>query len=145
MTLAELLVAAMIAGSSCCASLQVFGQAATASHTARMQREAAELMELHWLASRRWLMAARSACDLDTAGLEQSLAAELPLDQNLQRRLHDDAASLGVWLVLDHPASELQRRQLFTAAGTGWCHDPGQASRDAITEAIPAENLEVGA
>jgi len=135
MTLAELLVAGMIAGSSCCASLQVFSQAAAASHTARIQREASELMELHWLASRRWLMAATSACELDAAGLEQSLVAELPLESQLQRSLHDDPESMGVWLELDHPSSGLQRRQLFTAAGSGWCDDAAQDSTAASLEA----------
>jgi hypothetical protein len=137
MTLAELLVAGMIASSSCCASLQVFSQAASASHTARTELEASELLELHWLASRRWLMVSRSACDLDAAGLEQSLAAELPLSSQLQRRLHDDPESLGVWLELDHPSSGLQRRQLFTAAGSGWCDDTAQD--------IAAVSLEAGA
>jgi len=135
MTLAELLVAGMIASSSCCASLQVFSQAAAASHTARTQREASELLELHWLASRRWLMVTRSACDLDAAGLEQSLAAELPLGSHLQRSLHDDPESMGVWLELNHPSSGLHRRQLFTAAGSGWCDDAAQDSAAAGLEA----------
>ena len=135
MTLAELLVAGMIASSSCCPSLQVFSRAASASHTARMQREASELMELHWLASRRWLMAVSSACDLDAAWLEQSLAVELPLDSHLQRSLHNDPESIGVWLELDHPSSGLQRRQLFTAAGSGWCDDAAQDSTAASLEA----------
>ena len=135
MTLAELLVAGMIASSSCCASLQVFSRAAATSHTARTQLEASELLELHWLASRRWLMVTRSACDLDAAGLEQSLAAELPLGSHLQRSLHDDPESMGVWLELNHPSSGLQRRQLFTAAGSGWCDDAAQESAAASLEA----------
>jgi hypothetical protein len=145
MTMAELLVAGMIASSSCCASLQVFSQAASASHTARTQREASELMELHWLASRRWLMAVSSACDLDAAGLEQSLAAELPLGSQLQRRLHDDPEFMGVWLELDHPSSGLERRQLFTAAGSGWCDDAAQDSTAAKSAALPAGSLEAWA
>ena len=145
MTLAELLVAGMIAGSSCCASLQVFSQAAAISHTARIQLEASELLELHWLASRRWLMAASSACDHDAAGLEQSLAVERPLDSHLLRNLHDDPDSMGVWLELDHPSSGLQRRQLFTAAGSGWCDDAAQDSTAATSAAVPAASMEAGA
>jgi len=131
MTLTELLVAGMIAGSSCCASLQVFSQAAAGSHLARTRLEAGELLELHWLASRRWLMAANAGCPDDPMALEKELIAEVPLDDSLQRSLTDDDASWGLWLVLDHPATGLQRRQLFTAAGSGWCNDTGAATSEA--------------
>ena len=131
MTLTELLVAGMIAGSRCCASLQVFSQAAAASHVARTRLEAGELLELHWLASRRWLMAANASCSDDPMALAQKLMADLPLDDSLQRSLIDDDASWGLWLVLNHPATGLQRRQLFTAAGSGWCNDTAATTSEA--------------
>lgn len=124
MTLAELLVAAAIASSSCCASLQVWGQAAQASHSARRLVQAEVLLERHWLASQRWLASEALACALDAEHLDQGLALALPLDAALQRSLHSDGDPAAVWLVLHHRQTGLERRQLLTAIGLGGCQLP---------------------
>lgn len=134
MTLVELLVAGAIVGSSCCASLQVFNQAAATSQLVRTRRQARELLSLHWIASRRWMMTAEAGCSSGAMALEQQITAEVPLDGSLQRRFHDDADSLGVWMEVHHPSTGLQRRQLFTGTGSGWCRDVETSVSDKPTE-----------
>lgn len=123
MTLAELLIAGAIAGSSCCASMQVWGQAAQTARSARDLTEATALLERHWLASRRWLTAAPTTeiCALDAEALGEALEQSLPLASDLERSLQADDHNSSFWLVLEHPASGLERRQLVTASGLGGC------------------------
>ena len=125
MTLAELLIAGAIAGSSCCASLQVWAQAAQTARSARDLTDASALLERHWLASRRWLAAAPTTeiCALDGEALGESLEQSLGLASDLRRSLQTSDDGLGLWLVLKHPASGLERRQLVTASGLGGCSD----------------------
>ena len=134
MTLVELLVAGAIVGSSCCASLQLFSQVVATSQLVRTHRQGSELLDLHWIASRRWLMAADAGCSSGAMALEQQITADVPLDGSLQRRFHDDADSLGVWMEVHHPSTGLQRRQLFTGAGIGWCRDVETAGTDKHAE-----------
>ena len=125
MTLAELLIAGAIAGSSCCASLQVWAQAAQTARSARDLTDASALLERHWLASRRWLAAAPTTeiCALDAEALGEALEQSLGLASDLRRSLQTSDDGLGLWLVLEHPASGLERRQLVTASGLGGCSD----------------------
>ena len=125
MTLAELLIAGAIAGSSCCATVQVWGQAAQTARSARDLTDASALLERHWLASRRWLAAApmTEICALEAESLGDALEQSLPLATDLQRSLQASDDDLGLWLVLAHPASGLERRQLITAADLGRCTD----------------------
>ena len=123
MTLAELLIAGAIAGSSCCASMRVWGQAAQTARSASDLTEATALLERHWLASRRWLAAAPTTeiCALDAEALGEVLEQSLPLASDLERSLQASEDGLGLWLLLEHPASGLERRQLVTASGLGGC------------------------
>ena len=123
MTLAELLIAGAIAGSSCCASMQVWAQAAQTARSAHDLTEATSLLERHWLASRRWLTAAPTTeiCALDAEALGEALEQSLPLASDLERSMQASEDGLGLWLVLEHPASGLERRQLMTASGLGGC------------------------
>ena len=123
MTLAELLIAGAIAGSSCCASVQVWGQAAKSARSARDLTDASALLERHWLASRRWLAAApmTEICALEAESLGEALDQSLPLTADLQRSLQTSDDNPGLWLVLEHPTSGLERRQLITASGLGGC------------------------
>ena len=125
MTLAELLIAGAIAGSSGCASLQVWAQAAQTTRSARDLTDASALLERHWLASRRWLAAAPTTeiCALDGEALGDALEQSLGLASDLRRSLQTSDDGLGLWLVLEHPASGLARRQLVTASGLGGCSD----------------------
>lgn len=119
MTLAELLVAGVITTSSCCASLQVWGQAAQAGSAARRLVDTAALLDRHWLASQRWIASQAVPCGLAADQLDQALAVALPLAAGLERAVESDGESSGVWLLLRHPSSGLQRRQLFTPSGLG--------------------------
>ena len=123
MTLAELLIAGAIAGSSCCASVQVWGQAAKSARSARDLTDASALLERHWLASRRWLAAAPKTeiCALEAESLGEALEQSLPLAADLERSLQTNDDNPGLWLVLEHPTSGLERRQLMTASGLGGC------------------------
>ena len=121
MTLAEVLVAGVIVSSSCCASLQVWSQTVQTSQAARDLVQAGERLELQWLLSRRWLAAAELGCPLDPLALEVGLDQALPREAGISRRLALDPNREGVWLTLEHNATGLLRRQLFTAAGSGWC------------------------
>ena len=123
MTLAELLIAGAIAGSSCCASVQVWGQAAQTARSARDLTDASALLERHWLASRRWLAAApmTEICSLEAESLGDALEQSLPLAAGLERSLQASDKNSGLWLVLEHPTSGLERRQLMTASGLGGC------------------------
>ena len=135
MTLAELLIAGAIAGSSCCASMQVWGQAAQTARSARDLTEATALLERHWLASRRWLAAAPTTeiCALDAEALGEALEQSLALATDLRRSLQASEDGLGLWLVLEHPASGLERRQLVTASGLGGCTaNPEQLSEPTL-------------
>ena len=125
MTLAELLIAGAIAGSSCCASVQVWGQAAKSARSARDLTDASALLERHWLASRRWLAAApmTEICALEAESLDEALDQSLPLAAGLQRSLQANDDDLELWLVLEHLTSGLERRQLITASGLGGCTD----------------------
>ena len=125
MTLAELLIAGAIAGSSCCASVQVWGQAAQSARSARDLTDASALLERHWLASRRWLAAAPKTeiCALEAQSLGEALDQSLSLAADLERSLETNDDNPGLWLVLEHPTSGLERRQLITAAGLGGCTD----------------------
>lgn len=129
MTLAELLIAGAIAGSSCCASVQVWGQAAKSARSARDLTDASALLERHWLASRRWLAAApmTEICTLETERLGEALNQSLPLAAGLQRSLEANDDNPGLWLVLEHLTSGLERRQLITASGLGGCTDNAEA------------------
>ena len=137
MTLAELLIAGAIAGSSCCASMQVWTLAAQTARSARDLTEATALLERHWLASRRWLTAAPTTeiCALDAEALGEALEQSLPLASDLERSLQADDHNSSFWLVLEHPASGLERRQLVTASGLGGC--------TANTEQLSAPILEL--
>ena len=125
MTLAELLVAGVITSSSCCASLHVWGHAAQASHAARQTADAAALLDRHWLATQRWFLSDGVACDLSADRLDQDVSLALPLAGGLERSIEPDGDTdgdgLGVWLVLRHSQSGLQRRQLLTPSGLGGC------------------------
>ena len=123
MTLAELLIAGAIAGSSCCASMQVWGQAAQTARSARDLTDASALLERHWLASRRWLAAApiTEICALEAESLGEALQQSLPLAAGLQRSLQTSDDNPGLWLALEHLTSGLKRRQLITASGLGGC------------------------
>ena len=127
MTLAELLVAGVITSSSCCASLHVWGHAAQASHAARQTADAAALLDRHWLATQRWLLADGVACDLSADRLDQDVSFALPLADGLERSIKPigdsdgDGDGLGVWLELRHTQSGLHRRQLLTPSGLGGC------------------------
>ena len=125
MTIAELLIAGAIAGSSCCASMQVWGQAAQTACSARDLTEATAQLERDWLASRGWLAAAprTEICALDAKALSEALEQSLTLASDLQRSLQASEDGLGLWLVLEHPVSGLERRQLMTASGLGGCAD----------------------
>ena len=144
MTLAELLIAGAIAGSSCCASVQVWGQAAQTARSARDLTDASALLERHWLASRRWLAAApmTEICTLEAEALGEALEQSLPLAADLQRSLQASDDDLGLWLLLEHPVSGLKRRQLITAAGLGGCTphpEPNNAEyRSASTLELPS-------
>ena len=130
MTLAELLIAGAIASSSCCASMQVWTQAARTARSARDLTDASDLMERHWLASRRWLAAApmTEICTLEAEVLGEALEQSLPLEAGLRRSLQASESGLGLWLVLEHPASDLERRQLITASGLGGCTDDAETT-----------------
>ena len=123
MTLAELLVAGVITSSSCCASLHVWGHAAQASHAARQTSVAAALLDRHWLATHRWLLSDGVACDLSAHRLDQDVSFALPLADGLERSIEPDGEvdGVGVWLLLRHLESGLQRRQLLTPSGLGGC------------------------
>lgn len=147
MTLAELLIAGAIAGSSCCASMQVWGQAAQTARSARDLTEATALLERHWLASRRWLAAAPTTeiCALDAEALGEALEQSLTLATDLRRSLQASEDGLGLWLVLEHPASGLERRQLMTASGLGGCSDNAEPTNPEPrhTEDLSAPTLEL--
>ena len=130
MTLAELLVAGVITTSSCCASLHVWGHAAQASQAARQASDAAALLDRHWLATQRWLLADGVACDLSADRLDQEISFALPLADGLERSIEPDGDGdgLGVWLELRHSQSGLQRRQLFTPSGLGGCASTAELS-----------------
>ena len=135
MTLAELLIAGAIAGSSCCASMQVWGQAAQTARSARDLTDASALLERHWLASRRWLAAAPKTeiCALEAEALGEALEQSLGLASDLRRSLQASEDGLGLWLVLEHTASGLERRQLVTASGLGGCTaNPEQLSASTL-------------
>ncbi|WP_115019994.1 hypothetical protein [Synechococcus sp. UW140] len=121
MTLAEVLVAGVIVSSSCCASLQVWSQTVQTTQAARDLVQTGELLELQWMLSRRWLAAVEVRCPVDSFALEVDLDEALPLEAGISRRLVMDHSLEGVWLTLEHNATGLLRRQLFTAAGSGWC------------------------
>ena len=130
MTLAELLVAGVITSSSCCASLHVWGHAAQASHAARQASDAAALLDRHWLATQRWLASDGVACDLSADRLDQEISFALPLADGLERSIEPDGEvdGVGVWLLLRHLESGLQRRQLFTPSGLGGCASTAELS-----------------
>ena len=130
MTLAELLVAGVITSSSCCASLHVWGHAAQASHAARQTSVAAALLDRHWLATQRWLLSDGVACDLSADRLDQDVSFALPLADGLERSIEPDGEvdGVGVWLLLRHLESGLQRRQLFTPSGLGGCASTAELS-----------------
>ena len=130
MTLAELLVAGVITSSSCCACLHVWGHAAQASHAARQTSVAAALLDRHWLATQRWLLADGVACDLSADRLDQEISFALPLADGLERSIEPDGEvdGVGVWLLLRHLESGLQRRQLFTPSGLVGCASTAELS-----------------
>lgn len=132
MTLAELLVAGVITSSSCCASLHVWGHAAQASHAARQTSVAAALLDRHWLATQRWLLFDGVACDLSAHRLDQDVSFALPLADGLERSIEPDGEGdgVGVWLVLRHLDSGLQRRQLFTPSGLGGCASTAELPKE---------------
>ena len=134
MTLAELLVAGVITSSSCCASLHVWGHAAQASHAARQASDSAALLDRHWLATQRWLLSDGVACDLSADRLDQQITFALPLADGFERSIEpdsdDDGVGLGVWLVLRHLDSGLQRRQLLTPSGLGGCASTAELSTE---------------
>ena len=130
MTLAELLVVGVITSSSCCASLHVWGHAAQASHATRQTSDAAALLDRHWLATHRWLASDGAACDLSADRLDQDVSLALPLADGLERSIEPDGEGdgVGVWLLLRHLESGLQRRQLFTPSGLGGCASTAELS-----------------
>lgn len=130
MTLAELLIAAAITGSSCCASLQVWSQAGQAARAAQALTQASEQLDRHWLASRRWLTADPQICALDPSTWSMPLQLPEPAHQDLQQSLQPSDSGSGFWLVLREPASGLERRQLFTVAGLGGCRGTGNTAEE---------------
>ena len=122
MTLAELLIAGAIAGSSCCASVQVWGQAAKSARSARDLTDASALLERHWLASRRWLAAApmTEICTLEAEALGEAL---------------EQAKALAAKIAENGPLAVKRSKQVIKES-IDWSQDEMFANQQEITSAV---------
>ena len=134
MTLAEVVVSAVILGISSQVSLQGWSRTSQAAATASRSDQQVRLLEQRLLASRRALASAPvadAACRWDREAVPGVLES-LPDDVDLSSTWQFQPSGEGVWLTVALPASEteppIQRSQLFTPAGLGHC--PREVSDD---------------
>ena len=125
MTLAEVIVSALILGISSQASLQ--GWASTTARAARSEQRQQHLQQLDQqvLAAERLL--SRFPVDPDhcrfVGDVASDLQERLPVATPLEQWFEPLSAEQGIWLVLQlsDETSVLERRVLFTPAGLGLC------------------------
>ena len=127
MTLAEVVVSAVILGISSQVSLQGWSRTSqAAAHSARTDQQV-RLLEQRLLASRRALVSAPVAdpdCRWNRDALVGVLEA-LPENADLEVSWQFQPSGDGLWLFVELTASDpsisFKRSQLFTPAGLGYC------------------------
>ena len=125
MTLAEVIVSALILGISSQASLQ--GWTSTTARAARSEQRQQHLQQLNQqvLAAERLLV--RASVDPDHCRFPRDVASHLqerlPVKAPLEQWFESSSTGQGIWLVLQlvEETSVLKRRVLFTPAGLGLC------------------------
>ena len=127
MTLAEVVISAVILAISSQVSLQGWSRTSEATARAAQSDQQLRLLEQRLLASRRVLAMAPvrdAACRWDRDAVVKVLDA-LPEDAALSPSWRLEPSGNGVWLSVELKAAEaeppIQRSQLFTPAGLGHC------------------------
>ena len=137
MTLAEVVVSAVILGISSQVSLQGWSRTSQAASTSARADQQVRLLEQRLLASRRALASAPVA-DVDCHWEPEAVVGVLeglPKDANLETSWQFQPSADGLWLVVElmdlsapDAAISFKRSQLMTPAGLGHC--PREASDD---------------
>ena len=127
MTLAEVVVSAVILGISSQASLQGWSRTSQAAASSARTDQQVRLLEQRLLASRRALASAAVA-DVDCHWEPEAVVAVLeglPKNADLETSWRFEPSADGLWIAVelrDEDASfPLKRSQLFTPAGLGHC------------------------
>ena len=127
MTLAEVVVSAVILGISSQASLQGWSRTSQAAASSARTDQQLRLLEQRLLASRRALASAAVA-DVDCHWEPEAVVAVLeglPKNADLETSWRFEPSADGLWIAVelrDEDASfPLKRSQLFTPAGLGHC------------------------
>ena len=121
MTLAEVMISALILGISSQVGLQGWTRTAQAATAADQMDQQRIQLEQRLLMTRRVLATAPVAdrhCRLDGDAVDAALEA-LPVDPAITATFEPDLALDGLWFTV--ALGSLQRRQLFTPAGLGHC------------------------
>ena len=136
MTLAEVMVSALILSISAQTSLQGWGRSSAAVTAADALQVQSRELEVFRLASLRLLQAADPAvllsqddasCRFEPQALHQLLELNLPSSVAVRVQLEPASDAEGLWLNLSAPPATrtpnnpLQRRTLLTPAGLGLC------------------------
>ena len=127
MTLAEVVLSAVILGISSQVSLQGWSRTSQAAATASRSDQQVRLLEQRLLASRRALArasVANAACRWDRDAVVGVLEV-LPEDAALSSSWRFEPSADGLWLAVEladsDAATSFKRSQLFTPAGLGHC------------------------
>ena len=136
MTLAEVMVSALILSISAQTSLQGWGRSSAAVTAADALQVQSRNLELYRLASLRLLQAAdpsvllspdNASCRFEPQAIRQLLERNLPSSMAVRVQLQQASDAEGLWLNLSAPPATrtpnnpLQRRTLLTPAGLGLC------------------------
>ena len=127
MTLAEVVVSAVILGISSQVSLQGWSRTSQAAATSARTDQQVRLLEQRLLASRRALAMAPVAeadCRWDpeaVVGVLEGLPKNADLEASWQFQPSGDGLWLFVELTASDPSISFKRSQLFTPAGLGYC------------------------
>ena len=136
MTLAEVMVSALILSISAQTSLQGWGRSSAAVTAADALQAQSRNLEVYRLASLRLLQAADpsvllsqddASCRFEPQALRQLLELNLPPSMAERVQLQQASDAEGLWLNLSAPPATrtpnnpLQRRTLLTPAGFGLC------------------------
>ena len=127
MTLAEVVVSAVILGISSQVSLQGWSRTSQAAASSARTDQQLRLLEQRLLASRR-VLALAPVADPDCRWNHEAVAAVLdglPKDANLDTTWRLESSTDGLWLAVEltdsEAANSFKRSQLFTPAGLGHC------------------------
>ena len=125
MTLAEVIVSALILGISSQVSLQ--GWTSTTARAARSEQRQQHLQQLDQQVLSAERLLSRASFDPDhcrfVGDVVSELQERLPVAAPLEQRLELSSNEQGIWMLLQlsDETSVLKRRMLFTPAGLGLC------------------------